>query len=117
MDVSLVLSLYPPSNVTAAEFAQSNYLRQMWASFAKNPTFGPGWNAVGTARQFVVQDESSNPIAVQPAPPDMHLGVLGGESGNVAGVEVRRSSSVDGKCGVFTPVYQALAARRGDTFP
>jgi hypothetical protein len=102
--------------MTTTEYALSNYLRHSWANFAKNPYAGPDWLRLGSAADFVVQDGSTNPIAVRPAPLDLDLAVIGGRSGEDAGVEIVREAEVDGKCGVFLPMYQALASARGDSF-
>jgi hypothetical protein len=116
LDVVLLLGLYPHVNVTSTEYALSNYLRHTWAKFARNPYVGPDWARLGSAADFVVQDESTNPIAVKPAPLDLDLAIIGGRRGDVAGVEIARQEEVDGKCGVFLPMYQALASARGDGF-
>ena len=111
----MVFGLYSPFNITAAEVALSSYMRHSWAEFAKKPTGGPGWNGIGTAGSFVLQDGSNNPIAVQPTPLDLDLGVIGG-SGNAAGVVIERESTIDVKCEIFLPMYKVLAKIRGDPF-
>jgi hypothetical protein len=116
LDVILIFSLYPPFNVTPAEYVLSNYLRNTWANFAKNPYAGPDWAKLGSAMDFVVQDGSTNPIAVEPAPLDLDLAIIGGRSGDVAGAEIGRQVEVDAKCAVFLPMYQVLASGRGDEF-
>jgi hypothetical protein len=116
LDVILVFSLYPPFNVTSTEYAMSNYLRRTWANFAKNPFAGPDWARLGSAADFVIQDGSTNPNAVKPAPLDLDLAIIGGRSGEVAGVEIGRRADVDGKCGVFLPMDRAIASARGDIF-
>jgi hypothetical protein len=116
LDVILVFTLYPIFNVTSTEYALSNYLRHTWANFAKNPYAGPDWARLGSATDFVIQDGSTNPIAVKPAPLDLDLAIIGGRRGDVAGVEIGRQVEVDGKCGVFLPMYRAIASARGDGF-
>jgi hypothetical protein len=115
IDVPMVFGIYPPWNVTATEYALSKWFRHAWASFAKNPEGGPGWNSFGSGPSFFVQDGSSNPTAVKPAPFDLDLGVIGGDGG-VAGIRIGRDSDIDSKCGIFMPVYEALATARGDGF-
>jgi hypothetical protein len=115
IDVATVFGLYSPYNITATEVALSRYMRHAWASFAKDPEGGPGWDTIGTSSDFVVQDGSNNPIAVVPAPADLDLGVIGG-MGDAVGLEIRRESEIDSKCSIFAPIYQALANARGDTF-
>ena len=105
----------PGTNTTAAELAQIAWLRQTFAGFAKNPQGGPGWNKLGSAEGLVVQDEAQGPIATAPAPKDMDLAVVGGAAGDIAGVEIVSESQVDAKCSVFLPMYQDLAALRGDS--
>ena len=114
-DIPMVFSTYPPFNVTAQQFALSNYMRQAWARFARNPAEGPGWNAVGTGGNFVRTAEDwagfGVPELVQEAD-DLHVGVLKAEP--TAGVKVVRQSEIEGRCGLFLPIYEALLAIKGD---
>lgn len=49
-EIPIVYSTYSynPENTTTQEYALSNAMRSAWATFAKNPSGGPGWNPVGT---------------------------------------------------------------------
>lgn len=92
-------------------------MRGAWAAFAKNPVNGPGWNAVGTGTGGSVLSTASDGLpggilmssngTVQQG--DWDLGVLG-DVGSVrgSGVTVLPQSSVDGRCGLFVPVYEAI---------
>jgi hypothetical protein len=64
-------------------------MRGAWARFAKNPVAGPGWNPIGT---FARTD----------------LGLLG--TNGSSGVTVIKESDVDGRCGIFTPLYSLFGA-------
>ena len=58
-----------------------------WATFAKNPMAGPGWNALGTFG-------------------DQNLGILGGDGSS--GVTVVNQTSVDAQCQLLLPAFQAI---------
>jgi carboxylesterase type B len=88
-EIPIVFGTYPQTDVTAQESALSQYMRGAWARFAKNPVAGPGWNAIGT---FAGTD----------------LGVLG--TNGTSGVTVIKESDVDGRCEIFTPLYNLLGA-------
>lgn len=47
-EIPIVYSTYLPYNTTTQEYALSNAMRDAWATFAKNPLGGPGWNPIGT---------------------------------------------------------------------
>jgi acetylcholinesterase len=81
-------------NVTAQEYALSKFMQGAWANFAKNPTGGPGWNALGTF------------------PADGDLGDLG--PAGSSGVTIIPQYPLDARCGLFAPVYAALANNTGD---
>ncbi|CAD0101198.1 unnamed protein product [Aureobasidium mustum] len=116
-EIPIVFSTYPASNVTTQEYALSRFMRSAWATFAKNPANGPGWNAVGTGIGGAVLSTSSDGLfggilmgsngTVQQG--DWDLGVLG-DVGSVrgSGVTVLPQSTVDGRCGLFVPVYEAI---------
>lgn len=80
----MVFGTYLSSGATAQEYALSQYMQGAWASFAKNPTLGPGWNRVGTFG-------------------GIDVGVLG--TNGSSGVSVVQESEVDGKCAIFAPIY------------
>ncbi|KAH0282341.1 alpha/beta-hydrolase [Aureobasidium namibiae CBS 147.97] len=112
-EISIVFSTYPTVNTTTQEYALSRFMRGAWATFAKNPINGPGWNAVGSGTAGVVyngrldgQLNSGDGSVLQE---DWDLGVLG-DVGNVhgSGVTVLPQSAVDGKCALFAPVYKAI---------
>ncbi|KAJ9645719.1 hypothetical protein H2199_002759 [Coniosporium tulheliwenetii] len=113
-ELPLVFSTYFPYNVTAQQYALSNFMRQAWARFAKNPAEGPGWNAVGTGGSFVRAQEGwkgFGEAVLEREADDLHVGVLGAEG--TAGVKVVRQSEIDARCGLFLPVYEALLAVKG----
>lgn len=72
---------------TAQEAALSSFINGAWATFAKNPAAGPGWNRLGS---FNGTD----------------LGVLGGAEGQ-AGVSVIRQDVVDKQCALLLPQFRA----------
>lgn len=47
-ELPMVFSTYNVSTATAQQYALSDYMRGAWARFAKNPSMGPGWAAVGS---------------------------------------------------------------------
>jgi acetylcholinesterase len=74
----------PPQEVALSEFIQG-----AWARFAKDPSSGPGWTAV----------------AASPSGTDLgDIGLMGS-----AGVTVIRPSIVDTRCGIYYPLYKAVA--------
>jgi acetylcholinesterase len=87
-EIPMVFSTYLQTGTTAQEFALSNYMRGAWAEFARNPTSGPGWNALGTFG-------------------GTGLGVLG--TNGRSGVTVIRESVVDGRCAILQPIYPFLS--------
>ncbi|THZ89003.1 alpha/beta-hydrolase [Aureobasidium pullulans] len=116
-EIPIVFSTYPLFNVTTQEYALSRFMRGAWATFAKNPATGPGWNAVGTGIVGAVYSTpfdgllggvltSSNETVLQG---QWNLGVLG-DVGEVkgSGVTVLPQSIADGRCALFAPVYEAL---------
>jgi hypothetical protein len=62
-------------------------MRGAWARFARHPTDGPGWNAIGT---FDGTD----------------LGLLG--TNGTSGVTVISESVVDSRCSILSPFYLAV---------
>jgi carboxylesterase 2 len=59
-EIPSVFGTYPLSssggNVTPAQIALSKYMRGEWTDFAKNPTAGPGFPAIGTNWGFELQN-------------------------------------------------------------
>ncbi|KAI4746768.1 alpha/beta-hydrolase [Aureobasidium sp. EXF-12298] len=116
-EIPIVFSTYPSVNVTTQEYALSRFMRGAWAAFAKNPANGPGWNAVGTGAGGAVLSTASDGLpggiligsngTVQEG--DWDLAVLG-NVGSVrgSGATVLPQSVVDGRCGLWVPVYEAI---------
>ncbi|TKA80240.1 hypothetical protein B0A49_01429 [Cryomyces minteri] len=101
-EIPLVFTSYTPVGTTVQEYALSNFMRGAWARFAKDPANGPGWNRVGSGAQYG-------------APADMDLGVLGDRlNAKGSGVTVIRESEVNGRCGLFKPVYDTILALTGE---
>lgn len=97
-------------------------MRGAWARFARNPSGGPGWNALGTGRAGSVllgaysqgvdglyYDNSSDVTTG-----DWNLGVLG-DVGKVrgGGVTVLPQSQLDFRCGLYKPIYLAIVGTEG----
>jgi carboxylesterase type B len=93
-ELPLVFKSYPTANVTIQEEALSAYMQGTWAKFAKDPAGGPGWNAVGTAGNYL-GGEGDEDLAV--------LGDVGDVEGS--GVTVLREGPIDERCGLFTEIY------------
>lgn len=116
-EIALVFSNYPSTNATTQQYALSRSMRSAWAAFAKNPTYGPGWNAVGTGAAGIVLSGGTKGVAGgvlasadgSVVPGTWDLAVLG-NVGDVlgSGVTVIPQSAVDGKCALFAPVYEAV---------
>jgi hypothetical protein len=92
-EIRIVFGTYPTRNVTAQEYALSNFMRGAWARFAKDPAAGPGWNAVGMGSGYYGGNG------------DLDLGVLGAHGSS--GVKVVRQSEVDGRCKIWEPLLTA----------
>ena len=60
-----------------------------WARFARDPWEGPGWTGVGLS------------------PTGYDLGNIG--SRGSSGVTLIKTSEVDSRCGIFTPLYKKVA--------
>lgn len=98
IDIPLVFSTYPKANATTQQYALSNFMRGAWARFAKDPTAGPGWNAVGTAGNY--SDRTSNGTA----PAELRdVGALGTDGSG--GVTMVRRGDIGAKCGIFRRGY------------
>lgn len=85
-EIPLVFGTYNASTATAQEVTLSKYMQTAWANFAKDPTAGPGWTAVGK--------------------PYSSVGALG--TNGSSGVTVfDPRSNVDVRCGVFNEIINA----------
>ncbi|KAF2184769.1 alpha/beta-hydrolase [Zopfia rhizophila CBS 207.26] len=91
-EIYIVFGTYPAVNVTAQEYALHNYMRSVWAQFAKGPNAGPGWNAVGTGSSYFG------------GAADLDVGLIGSDGGS--GVKVIRQSDVDSRCGLWAPILK-----------
>lgn len=79
-EIPLVFGTYPTVNATKGEAKLSQYMQKAWATFAKNPTTGPGW-----AKWPVV-------------------GVL--EATNTTAMEVNvQAALLDQRCALYAPIY------------
>lgn len=117
-EIPIVFSTYPRTNVTTQEYALSGAMRSTWATFAKNPLGGPGWNSVGSGMAgdvlFGANAEIEGGILMTengtiPAGA-VDLAVFGNR-GDVAGsgVTVIDSNEVDFRCGIYASTYEANA--------
>lgn len=86
-EIPMAFGTYPRTGVTAQQEALSRYMRGAWASFARNPTEGPGWNKLGTYN-------------------GTDLGVLG--LNGSGGVTVTPKTVADARCALFAPIYATL---------
>ncbi|KAL9068184.1 MAG: hypothetical protein Q9157_006574 [Trypethelium eluteriae] len=83
---------------TVQEYALSSFMNGAWAKFAKDPVGGPGWNAIGTGGSFWLGAS------------DQDLGVLGNQGNtNGSGVTVIQESTVDYRCDLYKPLYEAVS--------
>ncbi len=84
-DVAMVFGTYPTEGATDQEIALSAFVQKAWATFAKDPTRGPGWNALSA---------TSDEIAC--------LGCEGS-----SGLQSMSASAVDGRCSQYAPLFTA----------
>ncbi|KAK3896472.1 Carboxylesterase [Staphylotrichum tortipilum] len=84
-ELALIWGNYPADTATDQEIALGAFLQTAWATFAKDPTGGPGWKAL---------DATSDELAC--------LG-CGGSSG----VQMISTSVVDSRCSQYAPLYTA----------
>ncbi len=47
-EIPMAFGAYSKDGTTAQQVALSNYMRGVWAGFARTPKTGPGWNKLGT---------------------------------------------------------------------
>ncbi|CAI6297535.1 unnamed protein product [Periconia digitata] len=96
-EISMVFSTYPipaqygtvNATATPQQFVLSNLMRAAWARFAKDPTAGPGWTAVGSGKDYLDSE------------PDRDVAVLSKE-----GISVKRQKDVDERCAVWKDVLK-----------
>lgn len=118
-EIPIVFGTFARENATTQEIALSHAMQSAWARFAKNPMGGPGWNEVSTgaagqvlvgAYEFVeggvYTDAQGN---VLEGAWDLALFGNGGDVKS-SGVTVIDQQDVDYRCGLWTPVYEAVAA-------
>ncbi|KIV78038.1 hypothetical protein PV11_09801 [Exophiala sideris] len=80
-EIPIVWGTYPRVNATAEEAALSQYLQTSWATFARNPSGGPGWTGVPNVTAL-----NNGTVLIEPI---------------TAGV-------VDRNCQFYRPYYNAL---------
>ncbi|KIW42608.1 uncharacterized protein PV06_06140 [Exophiala oligosperma] len=61
-EISLVWGTYPRANATDDEKALSQYTQSAWATFARNPPAGPGWEGVPRVADLGVGGILNKPI-------------------------------------------------------
>ncbi|KAL1799235.1 hypothetical protein ACET3X_003272 [Alternaria dauci] len=121
-EIPLVFRTYERANTTTQEYALAQFIQSTWARFAKNPYAGPGWNAIGTGTEGSVLVgaydlvtgglyQNQNATVVEG---DWNLGVLG-DVGNVrgSGVTVLPQSSLNYRCSLFRPIFEAVVGAQG----
>ena len=97
-------------------------MQSAWARFAKNPSAGPGWNAVGTGgaglvlqgaydqvRGGIFRDQNGTVVEG-----DWDLGAFG-DVGDVSGsgITVLPQSELDYRCALFLPAFEAIVGPEG----
>lgn len=94
----MVFSTYPipaqygTENATATtqQYFLSTLMRSAWARFAKDPVAGPGWNAIGSGKEYLEGDV------------DRDVAVLFED-----GVRVKRQQDADRRCAIWKGVFGA----------
>lgn len=64
-------------------------MRAAWARFAKDPIAGPGWNAVGSGKEYL-EGEADRDVAVL----------------SKDGIRIKRRKDVDERCAVWKRVLK-----------
>lgn len=109
-EIPLVFGTYPTNGTTAQEYALSRAMQSAWATFAKNPLGGPGWNQVGTgaAGEVIVGINTTQVGGVYTdakggvSTGAWDLGVFGNQGDGLgSGITVIDQSMVDSKCPLF----------------
>lgn len=93
----MVFSTYPipaqyrtvNATATTQQFFLSNLMRAAWARFAKDPIAGPGWNAVGSGKEYL-EGEADRDVAVL----------------SKDGIRIKRRKDVDERCAVWKRVLK-----------
>jgi hypothetical protein len=95
----MVFSTYPVPGVwgtvnataTTQQYFLSTLMRSAWARFAKDPIAGPGWNAIGSGKNYYEREA------------DKDVAVIFED-----GVRIKRQGDVDRRCHeVWSGVYRA----------
>ena len=84
-ELDIVFGTYAAQNATEQEIELSAFIQKAWATFAKNPSSGPGWKAL---------DASGDDLAC--------LGCDGS-----GGVQIIARDVVDSRCSQYAPLYTA----------
>lgn len=84
-----------PANSTADEIALSQYMQTAWASFAKDPSAGPGWTP------YSAGGGGGNATA--------DVADIGGVVGGTRYQQIDRAS-IDQRCVLFQPIYDTTLA-------
>ncbi|EME47118.1 hypothetical protein DOTSEDRAFT_145504 [Dothistroma septosporum NZE10] len=116
-EIPIVFSTYPRVNVTAQEYALSRAMRGMWATFAKNPAGGPGWNPVGSGKPGTVlvgaMSEAEGGLIMNGNETfygAYNVGLLGNRGDALSsGVTVIDGSEIDYRCGLYAATYNGFA--------
>lgn len=117
-EIPYVFSTYPRNvNVTTQEYALSRTMRNAWATFAKNPAGGPGWNPVSTgvgsivlASDMSLAEGANYMINGTVTEGTWDLGVFGNVNSTLgSGITVVDSSVVDFRCGLYEELYERNA--------
>lgn len=117
-EIYIVFGTYPKDNATTQEVALSTAMMSAWARFAKNPMGGPGWNEIGTGQAGKVlvgaYDYEMGGVYAGPQGNVLNgswdLGLFGNaEDVASSGVTVIAQQEVDYRCGLWTPVYEAVS--------
>ncbi|KAK5114227.1 hypothetical protein LTR85_010292 [Meristemomyces frigidus] len=121
-EISIVFGTHPLVNTTTQENALSQSMMSAWARFAKNPAGGPGWNQIGTGGAGAVLVGASdvevgglymgaNSSVVSGA---WDLGLWGNRGDTMGGgITVIDQYEVDYRCGLYTALYDTVAAIAG----
>lgn len=117
-EIPIVFSTYPRKNVTTQQYALSRAMRSAWATFAKNPAGGPGWNPTGTGMESDVlvgaMSEADGGIIMAEngttAMGTVNLAVFGNRGDALgSGVTVIDSNEVDSRCFLYASTCEMNA--------